>query len=167
MRAAYPGLRELGLIVVVKVAGVFEDPAGEVAGFRQAWDGGRGGAGLAERENVVAGGAVSARLAALFELGVQLADVGAAFVPPLVQVGFAVVQGRRASVPDRGEQLVDGGGAVEAAHGLLGQAGLAHDGLDAVAPRRNLPRPRPRLGRNGTFTEHAGALQKDLQRSMA
>ena len=72
-------------------------------------------------------------VAALFELGVQLADVGAAFVPPLVQVGLVVVEERRASVPDLGEQLVDGGGAVEAADGLLGQAGLAHDGLDALA----------------------------------
>ncbi len=133
VRAACPGLRELGLLVVVQVVRVFEDPAGEVAGFRRAWDGGRGGAGLAEREDVVADGAVSARVPALFELGVQLADVGAALVPPLVQVGLVVVQERRASVPDLDEQLVDGGGAAEAADGPLGQAGLAHDGLDALA----------------------------------
>ena len=63
----------------------------------------------------------------------QLADVGAALVPPLVQVGLVVVQERRPAVPDLGEQLVDGGGAVEAADGLLGQAGLAHDRLDALA----------------------------------
>jgi len=133
MRAACPGLRELGLLIVVQVVRVFEDPAGEVAGFRRAGDGGRGGAGLAEREDVVADGAVSALVAALCELGVQLADVGAAFVPPLVQVGLVVVEERRASVPDLGEQLIDGGGAVEAADRLLGQAGLAHDGLDAFA----------------------------------
>ncbi len=63
----------------------------------------------------------------------QLADVGAALVPPLVQVGLVVVQQRRPSVPDLGEQLLDGGCAVEAADGLLGQAGLARDRLDALA----------------------------------
>ena len=34
---------------------------------------------------------------------------------------------------DLGEQLLEGGGAVEAADGFLGQAGLPHDRLDALA----------------------------------
>ena len=63
----------------------------------------------------------------------ELADVGAAVVPPLVQVGLVVVQERRPAVPDLGEQLLDGGGTVEAADGLLGQAGLTDDRLDALA----------------------------------
>ena len=130
-RSRGPG--ELFLFVVAEVVRVGEDPAGEVAGLGRAGDGGRGGAGLAERQHVVADGAVAARVAAFAELGVQLADVGAALVPPLVQVGLVVVQQRWPSVPDLGEQLVGGGGAVEAADGLLGQAGLAHDRLDALA----------------------------------
>ena len=121
------------LLVVVEVAGVGEDPAGEVAGLGRAGDGGRGGARSAERQHVVADGAVAAVEAALLELGVQLADVGAALVPPLVQVRLVVVQERRPAVPDLDEQFVEGGGAVEAADGLLGQPGLAHDRLDALA----------------------------------
>ena len=81
----------------------------------------------------VADGPVAALVAAVLELGVKPADVGAALVPPLVQVGLVVVQERRPPVPDLGEQLSGGGGAVEAADGLLGQAGLPHDRLDALA----------------------------------
>ena len=93
VRAAFPGLGEFVFLVVVEVVRVGEDPAGQVAGFRRARDGGRGGAGFAEWQHVVADGAISARVAALCDLGVQLADVGAAFVPPLVQVGLVVRPG--------------------------------------------------------------------------
>ena len=89
----------------------------------------------------------------------QLADVGAALVPPLVQVGLVVVQERRAAVPDLGEQLVDGGGAVEAADGLLGQAGLAHDRLDALAlgaQRLDLLIPLPGADRQGGLLRPPG-----------
>ena len=55
----------------------------------------------------------------------QLADVGAALVPPLVQVGLVIVQQRRAAAVDLGQQLIGAGRAVEAADGPLGQAGLA------------------------------------------
>ena len=66
----------------------------------------------------------------------ELADVGTALVLPLVRVGLVLVENRRPAVPDLGEHLIDGGRAVEAADGLLGQASLAHDRLDALgAPR--------------------------------
>ena len=95
VRAALPGPGELFLLVVVEVLRVGEDPAGEVAGLGRAGDGGRRGAGLAEREDVVADGAVAAVVAPFAQLGVQLADVGAALVPPLVQVGLVVIEERR------------------------------------------------------------------------
>ena len=50
-----------------------------------------------------------------------------------MQVGLVVVKHGRPAVLDLGEQLIGGGGTVEAADGLLGQAGLAHDRLDALA----------------------------------
>jgi hypothetical protein len=62
-----------------------------------------------------------------------MADAGAAGVPPLVQVFLVVVELGRAAVAGAGQQLVDGGCAVEAADGPLGQAGLAGDRLDAQA----------------------------------
>ena len=55
-----------------------------------------------KREN--ADGAVAAAVAAVAELGVQLADVGAALVPPLVQVRLVLIEHRRPAVGDFGEQ---------------------------------------------------------------
>ena len=133
VRAAFPGPGEPGFLVIIQGVRVLEYPAGQVAGFWRSGGGGRGGAGSAEREDVVADGPVAALVAAVLELGVQPADVGAALVPPLVQVGLVVVEERRPPVPDLGEQFPGGGGAVEAADGLLGQAGLPHDRLDALA----------------------------------
>ena len=59
----------------------------------------------------------------------QLVDVGAALVPPLVQVVLVLIRERRPPVPGLGQQLIGFGGAVEAADGLLGEPGLAHDRL--------------------------------------
>jgi hypothetical protein len=165
------GLGELFLLVVAEVIGVGEDPAGEVAGLGQAGDSGRGGAGLAERQNVVADGAVAALKAALAQLGVQLADVGTALVPPLVQEGLVVVEERRPPVPDLGEQLVDGAGAVEAANGLLGQAGLAGDRLDALPWARSAwtssCRWRVRIARADSSARRAAAAAAACCRSAA
>jgi hypothetical protein len=91
VRAAAPDLAELGFLLVIEVVRVAEDPAGDVTGFRRGGYGGRGGAEVAERLHVVADGAVAAAVAAVVELGVQLADVGAAFVPSLVQVWLVVI----------------------------------------------------------------------------
>src|SRR5579863_5579253 len=133
VRAAFPGFGEFRLLVVVEVAGVGGDPPGQVTGFGRPGDGGRGGAGPAERQDVVADDVVAACVAAFFEFGVQLAGVGAALVPPLVQVGLVVVEQRGPAVPDLGEQVIDGRGVVEAADGSRGQASLARDRLDALA----------------------------------
>ena len=168
VRAAFPGLRELGLLLVIEVGRVGEDPAGQVTGLRRAGDGGRGGAGLAERQHVVADGAVPAFVSAFFELGVQLADVGDAVVPPLVQVGLVLIEDRRAAVPDLGEQLVHGGCAVEAADGLFGQAGLPHDRLDALAAgfqRLDLLVPLPGADcQGGILRAPGGGLDRGLLR---
>ena len=43
VRAAFPGAGKLGFLLVVQVAGIGEDPAGEVAGLRPSGDGGRNG----------------------------------------------------------------------------------------------------------------------------
>ncbi len=122
--SAWPGL------ATVRVA---EDLSGYVAGLRRGGYGRRGGAELAERCHVVADGAVAAAVAAVAELGVQLADAGAALVPPLVQVGLVIIEHRRPAVLDLGEQLISAAGPVEPADGLLGQPALAHDRLDAQA----------------------------------
>jgi len=60
VRAASSGFREFGFLVVVEVVRVGGDPSGQVTGFGRAGDGGRGGTCLAEREHVVADGAVAA-----------------------------------------------------------------------------------------------------------
>ena len=133
VRAALCGLGELGFLVVVEVVRVGGDPAGQVTGFRRPGDSGRGGAGLAEREHVVADGAVAALVSAFLQLGVELEDVGEALVPPLVQVGLVLVQDRRPPVLHLGEQLADGFRVVEPADGLFREAGLALDRLDALA----------------------------------
>jgi hypothetical protein len=104
-------------------------------GFRRGGYGGRGGAEVAECLHVVADGAIAATVAAVAELGVQPPDVGAALVPPLVQVRLVVIQQRRPAVHGLGQQLVNGLGTVEAADGFLGQAGAAHYRLDAQALR--------------------------------
>jgi hypothetical protein len=65
-----PDLGERGLLLVIEAGGIAEDPARDVAGLRRRRDGGRGGAEVAERLDVVADGAV----AAVTELGVQLPD---------------------------------------------------------------------------------------------
>jgi len=133
VRAAPSGLREFGFLIVVEVVRVGGDPPGQVTGFGRAGDGGRGGTCLAEREDVVADSAVAALVSAFFQLGVELDDVGDAVVPPLVQVGLVLIQDRRPPVFYLGQQLADGFGVVEAADGLFREAGLALDGLDALA----------------------------------
>ena len=125
VRAAAPDLAELGFLLVIEVVRVGEDPAGDVTGFRRGRHGRRGDAEVAERLHVVADGAVAAAVAAVAELGVQLPDVGAALVPPLMQVRLAVIQQRRPAVHGLGQQPVSGLGTVEAADGFLGQAGAA------------------------------------------
>ena len=102
-----------------------------------AWDGGRDGAGAPEWREVETDCAVAAAVSPGTELGVQLQDVGAALVPPLVQVSVVIVQQGLAAAADLGQQLIGAGGAVEAADSLLGQAGLAHDGFDALALARS------------------------------
>src|SRR5690348_13792318 len=136
-RASRSGQRCLArasrFLVVIEVVRVGGDPPGQVAGFGRAGNGGRGSAGLAEREYAVADGAVAAGVSAFFQLGVELDDVGASFVPPLVQVGLVLIQDRRPPVLHLGQQLIDGFRVVEATHGLFREAGLALDGLDALA----------------------------------
>jgi hypothetical protein len=133
VRAVLPGAGQFRLLVVIKVVRVGGDPPGQVTGFGRAGDGGRGGSRLAERQHVVADGAVAALVPAFLQLGVQLDDVGASLVPPLVQVGLVLVQDRRAAVLHLGQQLIDGFRIVEAADGLFREAGLAFDRLDALA----------------------------------
>ena len=133
VRAALCSLRELGFLVVIEVVRVGGDPPGQVTGLGRPGDSGRGGAGLAEREHVVADGAVAALVPAFLQLGVELDDVGDAVVPPLVQVGLVLIQDRRPPVLHLDQQLADGFSVVEPAHGLFREAGLALDGLDALA----------------------------------
>ncbi len=135
MRAAFPDLRELCFLVVIEGVRVAEDPAGHVAGFGREGHGRRGGTEFPERLHVAADGAVAAAVALVAELGVQLADVRAALVPPLVQVRLVLIQHRRPPIFGLGEQLACAAGPVEAADGFLGQSGLAHDRLDALALR--------------------------------
>ena len=74
----------LGFLVVLKDVRVAEDPAGHFARLRRGGHGRRGRAEFPERLHVVADGAAAAAVAAVAELGVQLPDVGAVPVPPLL-----------------------------------------------------------------------------------
>jgi hypothetical protein len=171
VRAAFPGLGEFVFLVVAEVVRVGKDPAGEIAGLGRAGDGGWGGAGLAERLDVAADGGVAAAVTAFAELGVQLADVGAALVPPLVQAGLVVVEERRPSVPDLGEQFARGGGAVETADGSLARPVSRMIGLMPLPWARSAwtcsYRWRVRTARAGSSARRAAAAAAACCRSGA
>jgi hypothetical protein len=93
--------------------------------------GGAGGEG-AERLEVGADGFVAAGVAAVPELGVELAGAGAAVVPPLAEVGLVGVEDGRPA--GGGEEFPGASGAEVAADGVPGHAGLAHDPPDGRVP---------------------------------
>ena len=111
-------LRELELLAGVEVAGAAADPAGDVTDLGRGGDGGRRGLPL-QGCQVGADGAVATAEAQACDLAVQLLDVGASLVPPLVQVGLVVVQFARPSGQRARDQLIDGVG-VEVAAGRPG-----------------------------------------------
>ena len=116
MRAADADGAELGLLFWAEVAGIGEQPAGDLPGPGQRRRGiGRGG-GLPERGHVAADGPHAAGEAAVLQFGVERGGVGEAFVLPLVNVSPEGVQlGFLADGP--AEQLAGAGGAGEPSHG--------------------------------------------------
>ncbi|BCJ64839.1 hypothetical protein GCM10009779_65950 [Polymorphospora rubra] len=73
-------------------------------------------------------GALAAAVALFADFGVQHGCVGAALVPPSVQVCEVRLQGLAASVGRLGEQSLGGGGVGVAAYGLAVQAEGVGDG---------------------------------------
>jgi hypothetical protein len=107
------------------------EPAGDVAdGGRCWWERRLGGAVLVK---VVADGGVAAGVAERTDFPEQLGDVAAAFLYSLAQVGLERVQlaGVR-SLPAAIDQLLPGGGAGVALHGVPSPAQMAGDRADPV-----------------------------------
>jgi hypothetical protein len=88
--AGGPYLLELKLLVGIEVVGAAADPAGDVTDLGRGGDGRRSRLAL-EGPEIGVDGAVATAEAQRLDLVVQLLDVGAALVPPLVEVGLVVV----------------------------------------------------------------------------
>ncbi len=164
VRAAGQDLLALELLVGVEAVGVAQQPARQVANLGRRGRAWRCAAQLAEWTKVVADDASAAAVALGADLLEQTGGAGVAIAPALEQVGLELVEDAGPSLAGLGQQLLHTGGTAEAAHGLFGQAELAHHRLDALArgaERLHSYIPLPgALDQNGALSAFGGDLDK-------
>ena len=161
VRARGPDLLDHELVIGIAAVGVTQDrPGHRPHGGRWGHRGRRGAQGP-ERAQVAQHGAQAAAVALAADLGEQRAAVGVSEVEPVVQVGLELIEHAGPPIPRGGQQVLHRAGAGEAAHRLLRQAELPHDGLDPLALlaqilHRRIALPGPDSQRGGLPTGERG-----------
>src|SRR5690349_20905047 len=126
VRAAGADGLDLGLPAWLEVVGTGQQPAGDLAGFRDRGRGVRGGGDLPEWPDVTADGLLAAGPAELLQFGVERGGVGDVFVPPLVRVRLELIQ-LRFPAGGLARRFVRAAGPGEPLHGLAVQPGDTAD----------------------------------------